>query len=322
MNEFFAPLQNETFSLRREESDVSLSRLTSIIRMIALNIGANQMQSSIRNYIKANAKQAVDKQQFYDQLPPLQSISCDQIINSWLKVNNVVYIHAHRHHGSNPGVRLIRPKKFSQFIPITFSTSNKLNFEQTQATFWMQPKIHDHFLELNETLNENDWILINNQASGHYRVLYDEKNWKLLIDQMKNRNLSTIHVINRAQLIDDAMHFAQSQMLAFDVALNLISYLKNESEYLPWATIERHIDFLDQMLRSSYHYYVFKEFVRNLLTDLYSKLRLTDKCLIDDIKRMQRIIVARLACKYEVDDCIFDVEKISKKIVSRETIFS
>ena len=47
---------------------------------------------------------------------------------------------------------------------------------------------------------------------------------------------TTIHVINRAQIIDDALNLAKSGLLDYDTALSVTGYLSKEVEYIPWAS--------------------------------------------------------------------------------------
>lgn len=68
---------------------------------------------------------------------------------------------------------------------------------------------------------------------GYYRVNYDYENWRLLIQQLYNK-YEDIHVLNRAQLVDDILHLAIDERLDFHLAFTLTNYLKNERDLLPW----------------------------------------------------------------------------------------
>lgn len=54
-----------------------------------------------------------------------------------------------------------------------------------------------------------------------------------LIRQL-NDTPNDIHVLNRAQLIDDAFNLARSGRLDYSVPLHLSKYLKNENDTTPW----------------------------------------------------------------------------------------
>ena len=70
---------------------------------------------------------------------------------------------------------------------------------------------------------------------------YDKKNWKLIAEQLQ-RNHTAIHVINRAQILDDAFNLAKSGLLDYEVALSLTSYLGQETEYIPWKAALSELD--------------------------------------------------------------------------------
>lgn len=98
-----------------------------------------------------------------------------------------------------------------------------------------------------------------NLYAGFYRVNYDERNWKLLIDYLKNPTLfGNINPINRAQLLDDALNLARAELLSYDIAMNVTHYLSNELEYLPWRSAFTAFSYLDSMLIKTAGYDKFK----------------------------------------------------------------
>lgn len=62
---------------------------------------------------------------------------------------------------------------------------------------------------------------------------YDTGNWNALIKQL-NKDHTQIHVLNRAQLIDDAINCAVSGYLEHKVAFRLLDYLEEENNTIPW----------------------------------------------------------------------------------------
>ena len=78
---------------------------------------------------------------------------------------------------------------------------------------------------------------------------------------MNDVNLyENIGIINRAQLIDDALNLAQAGLLNYQTAMNVTRYLSNELEYLPWKSALRAFSYLDNMLIKTPGYDKFKVF--------------------------------------------------------------
>lgn len=53
--------------------------------------------------------------------------------------------------------------------------------------------------------------------SGLYKIKYDRRNYKLIVKALNGKEFKTIHTINRAQLIDDAMDLAWTGQQVFNV---------------------------------------------------------------------------------------------------------
>ncbi|KAK0164614.1 hypothetical protein PV328_003225 [Microctonus aethiopoides] len=68
-----------------------------------------------------------------------------------------------------------------------------------------------------------------------------------LIDE----NYSRIHVLNRAQLIDDAFSLARAEQLDFEVVFSLLTYLKQESDPIPWAVAYQYLPIMCMFLKNT-----------------------------------------------------------------------
>jgi aminopeptidase N len=95
--------------------------------------------------------------------------------------------------------------------------------------------------------------------TGFYRVNYDPTNWRLLTEYLMDRDRFTqIGIINRAQLLDDALNFARAGVLDYATALDVTRYLANELEYLPWKAALIALGYIDSMLVKTGNYDKFK----------------------------------------------------------------
>lgn len=97
-------------------------------------------------------------------------------------------------------------------------------------------------------LLEDEILLINPLARGYYRVKYDTKMWKQISNNL-NSNPSSFHRLTKSQLLDDAMNLAYAGQLDHYTAFKIFDYLRNETEYIPWASASSHLKFLKRMLQ-------------------------------------------------------------------------
>lgn len=90
--------------------------------------------------------------------------------------------------------------------------------------------------------------------TGFYRVNYGTDNWESLIEQLAEKP-AAIHVLNRAQLVDDSFNLARADKLHYSVPLRLSTYLKIEEHVLPWyPAIESYSYLLERMRRDDTEY--------------------------------------------------------------------
>lgn len=120
--------------------------------------------------------------------------------------------------------------------------------------------------------DQNNWVIFNIQLAGLYKVKYDVENYKLLVETLNSDDYNTINVINRAQLIDDAMDLAWVGRQDYGIALDMINYLKRESDYIPWKAALDNLRIVNRLLLRSPLYGVFKAYMRHILKPIYTKL--------------------------------------------------
>lgn len=67
--------------------------------------------------------------------------------------------------------------------------------------------------------------------------------WQKIIEVLQT-DPSKIHVLNRAQIVDDAFNLARAGIIDYPQAFSILSYLKNETEYFPWYPAVNGFNFL------------------------------------------------------------------------------
>lgn len=74
-------------------------------------------------------------------------------------------------------------------------------------------------------------------VAGFYRVNYDPANWLKIADYLDSENYSRVHVLNRAQLVNDAVHLMLADKLDPEIFMSLTRYLRRETDCTVWYTL-------------------------------------------------------------------------------------
>lgn len=159
---------------------------------------------------------------------------------------------------------------------MTYTTESKKDFENVSPESWL---IGD--TKVLPILNETGWYIFNLQSIGSarfiyylfktsddmyntyesnvlgfFRVNYDEDNWNALTKQLYN-DPNAIHVLNRAQLIDDAFNLARVEKLNYTFVLDLTEYLEKETDLIPWYSAKNGFSYLTDRMRRCPHSYIY-----------------------------------------------------------------
>ncbi len=119
------------------------------------------------------------------------------------------------------------------WIPINFASGANPNFTSTLPHFWMEG-----LATVNITnFDTYDWVVVNIQQSSYYRVNYDTYMWNLLRVYLNYYDFTDIHVLNRAQIVDDSLNLAQANRVDYGIALGILKYLSRETDHIPWAAV-------------------------------------------------------------------------------------
>ncbi|XP_050562659.1 aminopeptidase N isoform X1 [Spodoptera frugiperda] len=189
------------------------------------------------------------------------------------------------------------------WIPVSYTTASEKDFETTQPKLWL--KGEKSLTVHNITMKPEDWFIANVQQTGFYRVNYDLQNWKLLIKILKDpARFQEIHIINRAQLVDDAMNLALTGRLDYRTALDVTSYLAHERSYVPWKAGLSALGYIDTMLSKGAHYLEYGHYVLRLLNDAVKEVGWEVSPNESVITSQYRVDLLASACHFEHPDCL------------------
>ncbi|KAJ8921491.1 hypothetical protein NQ315_003109 [Exocentrus adspersus] len=196
-----------------------------------------------------------------------------------------------------------REEDFTEWcIPITYTLSKDIDkFQNTTTKVWLLPETSQ---TLHDILEDNDWLILNNQQVGYYRVNYDAVLWDK-IKQLLFTNHTAIHVLNRVQIVDDVMNLARAQILNYSYAFEIIKYLKEETEYYPWYSAIKNFNYLlIQLGEDSIPGIALSSMILDLIQKVYRNLSFEDVDPDDQIYILKMLLVSGTACRLGEEACV------------------
>ncbi|RVE53196.1 hypothetical protein evm_002029 [Chilo suppressalis] len=189
------------------------------------------------------------------------------------------------------------------WIPVSYTTASEKDFKSTRPKLWLRG---ERGIEVNNiTAAKNEWFIANIQQTGFYRINYDERNWRLLVEVLNDpRRFQEIHPINRAQIVDDAMNLALTGRLDYRTALDITSYLTHERSYVPWKAGLMVLGYIDTMLSKGAYYLEYKRYVLRLLDGAVKDLGWEVPANENVVRAQQRADLLSTACHLEHLDCL------------------
>lgn len=240
---------------------IAYDKSGSVLRMMSYALGERTFQKGLRYYVQQNkANGVVEESNLFasleqaakeDAVLPV-TFSMHDIFGSWSNQAGVPIVSVRRE-GDEFYFTQTRffaepqedPLDSSWWIPISFSTPSNTAYEKLPA-FWMPP----HVSEVSYTipLAEGEILTFNPYATGYYRMSFEDTMLNEFIQRL-NTNHASVQPAARARLIDDTLNVAHRDGGDYNAALRLMSYLREETDYVPWVVAHDNLRYLKTMLR-------------------------------------------------------------------------
>uniref|UniRef100_A0A7G3AVI7 Putative puromycin-sensitive aminopeptidase n=1 Tax=Lutzomyia longipalpis TaxID=7200 RepID=A0A7G3AVI7_LUTLO len=305
---------------------IALRKGPAIIRMLDHILGKETFQKGVRSFIQEMAYRIASPQDLYIHLQSAASedyalpddITIENIMTPWEHIPGYPLLTIMRNYQTNEIVvnqrrflfqhQVDDPECSCWYIPLTFATSNNPDMEDTKPLEWMRRGVKEIVLTSSENRSwtSDQWVLFNIQQTGFYRVNYDTQNWRLLANELNQGPPFKIGNLNRAQLIDDSFNLAYSDVIEFNIALDIIKYVHEETEFPVWATASNHLTTLNRRLEGPTHDLYFGRFLRHLTEDLFDKLDVFESVDSAESPRITflRPYIVDLACRAGSAKCL------------------
>ncbi|KAK6617703.1 hypothetical protein RUM44_005291 [Polyplax serrata] len=332
------PKFNEPNELNDIFDSISYQKGFYLVRMLNYTLGHEAFMSGVRDYLQKNLLSNVEEDDLWEALNDhahreanlRPDLHLKDVMYNWTRKAGYPILQVTRDYDNNTAsvsqTRFVRFKGDFEFrdnsqdfadittkwwVPLTYTTGSEMNFRDTKPKIWLDPA--DESVTLTDMPSKNDFVLMNLDVSGLYRVNYDERNWALLAAYLINEDYSDISVLNRVQIIDDLLDLARSGDIPYERALEATGYLRRETHFLPWKAALSNFDFITRMFRSKDNNKNWKKFVRHLVSPRFDELGfdfVKNESLSDSLNRKQ---IVKWACKTGLRQCTRKSVSLFKK---------
>ncbi|KAH8410051.1 hypothetical protein KR009_004720, partial [Drosophila setifemur] len=227
-----APSGSDTYMYQKATSLVAMLR--SILGTAAFIDGLQMhlWQNTFTNSNPLDLLRAMQRASLrQDSLPVDHNVRV--IMESWTKQSGYPLVTVSRRGvgldlEQGPALNWSRSERW--WIPLTYTTQGAGDFNYTRPKAWLTPHNPKIYLEL--PVPNDEWVVFNLQATGYYRVQYDDHSWQRLASALSD-DFRSIHVLNRAQIVSDVLFLRNQNRISWGTAFNVLKYIVDEDEYEP-----------------------------------------------------------------------------------------
>jgi hypothetical protein len=148
-------------------------------------------------------------------------------------------------------------------VPITLASRASPNFDIKTPKFWLRER---SMIVPEQTVGAwgNDWIILNVQQTGFYRVGYGENLWLAIRDALKV-DPNVIHLTNRRILQEELnIGMAITNQLTASIGLEFMTYLEKEENYLVWNDANVNFQLYNRTLFGTEMYRLYMDYIVKL----------------------------------------------------------
>ncbi|KAG5317767.1 AMPN Aminopeptidase, partial [Pseudoatta argentina] len=241
------------------ESIFSMSyymKAPSILRMLQLMLSNDIFQKGIKTYLSIDPSlddmTTIDAvwtaiQRVYDTSGIRhEGLSIKQLMDAWTKQQHYPVVKVTQNNSlATILIENMNTNEKNWSIPYTMATN--ANEHSSDFSLLTLPfKVHFPLVGEELFLNHSgsNWIIINVQQIGYYRVNYDKTTLGQISEYLISDDINKIHVLNRAQIIDDAFYFFIKKETDLNVFLALTKYLQQETDFIAWYPMFKGLEYM------------------------------------------------------------------------------
>ncbi|KAF7280353.1 hypothetical protein GWI33_006129 [Rhynchophorus ferrugineus] len=333
--EYSKALQSET-NTQSEISDkfgqISYYKGGSIIRMVSHIMGLSDFKSGIQSYVNSEGLQhstAIPSQLWtilgekvdtsYSQLPGTFS----EVMQNWIEKpgyplltvtlsNNELTVKQQNFHYDNSS----NDAKWN--VPIFLVDSTTSSNPSTQPNTWLKTSDTDVKIILAENA---DWVLLNTDQAGYYRVSYDDDLWTKITNALTKDDFGGISALSRSGLVDDLFNLARAKKIPYSTVFSRLDFLKKDVSYYSWVPAFKGFNYINQKVEDGTDLKeALKNHILSLLDALYKDSPLSLSEANSHIKAFTKVLASSWACGLGHEGCLQEANSLFKEYKNNQVI--
>lgn len=299
--------------IRRVFDPISYSKGALIINMMRGFLGENTFRLGLKNYLRkfeyGNAVQddlweAMTFNAHRDEVLD-DRFSVKQIMDSWTVDSAGYPVVTVTRNGTDAIIsqqRYFLPKVNQSdttkwFVPISYATTQRQPFNEIPE-YWLPNT--DKAIVIENAVAINEYIYLNLNRTGYYRVNYDILSWKNLINHFPK-----LPEITRAQLIDDSFNLARADLTEYDIPITMCIVTRSNDpfDYLSWWAIQSGLEYITNMIKREPAYENYRAVMKYVIKLPYDALGFDEIEEETDVEILHRARIVDMACEFGIDRC-------------------
>lgn len=121
---------------------------------------------------------------------------------------------------------------------------------------------------------------------GYYRVNYEDEVWLEIIKELVVKP-DKFEISDRAHLLNDVFSLADANQLSYDIALDMTTYLSQETDFVPWNVAATKLQALQGNLIFTDTYMDYLQYARGLIKKIYQEVTWT----VDEDNHLRKLVI-------------------------------
>ncbi|CAF1212201.1 unnamed protein product, partial [Didymodactylos carnosus] len=288
--------------------DISYSKGASVVRMLHDYIGDDAFRKGLHNYLEEYSYKNTVTENLWTHLANISNKPVSDVMGGWTLQMGYPLLTVHEQQSGNQRIVTLKQQRFiadgskdkenlQWQIPVTFVSKSQPN-KVLKQVLMDKPEICVTL----DNVKEDDWIKLNLNSIGLYRIKYEQKTLERLGDPISTKKITPQC---RLMIQNDlaALCFAGHQ--SFIDYLKLLLAYKDEDNFTVWKSIASNIGDISSLLEYTNYFEEMKKYCLHIFSTIQKKLGWDPKSDEDPLSAILRPLILGIVGK-SGDQAIID----------------